>query len=190
MGLSDKKNFSIETLAGIIKTERVGDNIRVDMGTPVLDAEKIPTAKTSGHVVMEPVSVNEKEFRVTAVSMGNPHAVIYTEQLTDDLVLRYGSKLESHPFFPNKVNVEFVKVLSDSEIEMRVFERGCGETMACGTGACAICVAGSVTDRTDRAIEVLMPGGAAHVCWAADDHVYLTGPAVEVFTGDWPSTDS
>lgn len=187
MGLSDKKSFSIETLAGIIKTERVGNNIRVNMGTPVLDAQKIPTTKTSGHVVMEPVSVNEKVFHVTAVSMGNPHAVIYANQLTDDIVLGYGSKLELHPFFPNKVNVEFVKVLSDNEIEMRVFERGCGETNACGTGACAAVVAGILNKKHGKKVTAHLLGGDLFIEWDenTDHSVYMTGPANIVFKGEY-----
>jgi diaminopimelate epimerase len=186
MGLSDKEAFSIETLAGIIKTERKEDKIRVDMGAPVLSAEMIPTTKTEEQVVMEPIVVEDKEFHVTAVSMGNPHAVIFADSLTDELVHNYGSKLESHPFFPKRVNVEFVKVLSDGEIEMRVFERGCGETMACGTGACAAAVAGIMNKKHGNKITVHLLGGDLSIEWDGNiDHsVYMTGPANVVFKGE------
>ena len=187
MGLSNKETFSIETLAGIIKTERKGDQIRVDMGAPVLAAEKIPTVKTSGQVIMEPITVEDKKFHVTAVSMGNPHAVIFADSLTDKLVHNYGSRLESHPFFPKRVNVEFVKVLSDSKIEMRVFERGCGETMACGTGACAAAVAGIVNKKHGNKVTVHLLGGDLFIEWDGNiDHsVYMTGPANVVFRGEY-----
>ena len=186
MDLSNKKTFSIETLAGIIKTERKGGQIRVDMGVPILSAEMIPTTKTDGQVVMEPITVEDKKFHVTTVSMGNPHAVIYVEKLTDELVHKYGSKLESHPFFPKRVNVEFVKVLSDSEIEMRVFERGCGETLACGTGACAAAVAGIINKKHGNKIAVHLLGGDLSIEWDSNiDHpVYMTGPANVVFKGE------
>ena len=187
MGISNKETFSIETLAGSLKTERKGDQIRVDMGAPVLDAEKIPTVKTGGVVIMEPVTVEDKEFHVTAVSMGNPHAVIFAGSLTDELVHNYGSRLECHPFFPKRVNVEFVKVLSDSEIEMRVFERGCGETMACGTGACAAVVAGILNKKHDNKVTVHLLGGDLFIEWDGNiDHsVYMSGPANVVFKGEY-----
>ena len=187
MGLSDKKEFSIETLAGLIKTERIGDDIRVDMGAPVLDADKIPTKKAGGQVIMEPLPIENREFRITAVSMGNPHAVIYADQLTDDLVLGFGPKLESHPFFPKKANIEFIKILSDDEIEMRVYERGCGETMACGTGACAAVVAGILNKKHNKKVTVHLLGGDLLIEWDGNpDHsVFMTGPANVVFKGEY-----
>ena len=187
MGLSDKKEFFVETLAGLIKTERIGDDIRVDMGAPVLDADKIPTKKADGQVIMEPIPVENREFRITAVSMGNPHAVIYADQLTDDLVLGFGPKLESHPFFPKKANIEFIKILSDDEIEMRVYERGCGETMACGTGACAAVVAGILNKKHSNKVTVHLLGGDLLIEWDGNpDHsVFMTGPANAVFKGEY-----
>lgn len=187
MGLSGKKIFSIETRAGIIKTERAGDNIRVDMGAPVLDAGKIPTKKKDGQVIMEPIPIENREFRITAVSMGNPHAVIYADQLTDDLILGYGPKLESHPFFPKKANIEFIKVLSDDEIEMRVYERGCGETMACGTGACAAVVAGILNKKHNNKVTVHLLGGDLSIEWDGNPNnsVYMTGPANVVYKGEY-----
>jgi diaminopimelate epimerase len=186
MGISDKKQLIIDTLAGLIKTERVNDRVRVDMGAPVLDAEKIPTAKSTGQVIMEPIPIDNREFRVTAVSMGNPHAVVFADALTDDLVLGYGERLESHHFFPKKVNVEFVKIISDSEIEMRVFERGVGETMACGTGACAAVVAGIVNKKLKNKVIVHLRGGDLTIQWDGNtDHsVLMTGPANVVYKGE------
>ncbi len=185
MGISDKKQFAIETPAGLIRTERNGNEITVDMGAPVLEAEKIPVAKSGGRVLMEPVTVENREFLVTAVSMGNPHAVIYANALTDDLILGYGARLESHSFFPNKVNVEFIKVVSDNEIEMRVFERGCGETMACGTGACAAVVAGIMNSKHGNRVVVHLCGGDLTVAWDGDpEHsVFMSGPATIVYKG-------
>ncbi len=185
MGLTDKNKLTIETPAGLIRTERNGDDIIVDMGTPVLEAEKIPTTKSEGRVIMEPVAAEDREFSVTAISMGNPHAVIYADVLNDELVLGYGAHLESHPLFPNKVNVEFVKVVSDVEIEMRVFERGCGETMACGTGACAAVVAGILNKKHGNRVVVHLRGGDLTVEWDGDpDHsVFMTGSAAIVYNG-------
>ncbi len=185
LGLSDKQRLAIETKAGLIVTERHGDMITVDMGRPILDGGKIPTAKSSGQVVMEPITVGENEFKVTAVSMGNPHAVIYTRQMSDDMVLGIGAKLESHPFFPQKTNVEFVRVLSAHEIEMRVFERGVGETMACGTGACAATVAGVVTGKHNNEVTVHLRGGDLSIAWRGNinDSVFMTGPANIVYRG-------
>lgn len=186
-GLSDKKEFAIETLAGVIKTKRVGEDVCVDMGAPVLDAEKIPAKKKSGQVIMEPIPIEKREFRITAVSMGNPHAVIYADKLSDDLVLGYGPKLENHPFFPKKTNVEFIKVLSEDEIEMRVYERGCGETMACGTGACAAVVAGVLNKKHNNKVTVHLLGGDLLIEWDGNpDHsVFMTGPAKVVFKGEY-----
>jgi len=185
-GLSSQPELSIETQRGIITTSRRGDEVRVDMGRPVLDAPRIPTTQAAGRVVMHPLVIDGKEYRVTAVSMGNPHAVVYGDELTDDLVLGVGKKLEGHPFFPKKVNVEFVKVLSDREIRMRVFERGCGETMACGTGACASVVSGVVNHKHGSAVTVHLPGGDLQVEWDGNeaDSVSMTGPAHWVFSGE------
>jgi diaminopimelate epimerase len=142
--LSAKKKLTVETLAGPIVAEIRADTVRVTMGPPRLGAAEIPVAlpDTGGPVIMHTVHVGDREFALTAVSMGNPHAVVYADELSDELVLGWGGKLESHPLFPRKTNVEFVKVLSGTEIRMRVYERGCGETLACGTGACAAVVAG------------------------------------------------
>lgn len=186
LGVTDKQTLVIETQAGPIRTERLNGDVRVDMGRPVLNAPDIPTTKREGTVVNEPLKLDDRAFVVTAVSMGNPHAVIYADDLTDDLVLGWGGKLERHPFFPNRVNVEFVKVLSEKEIRMRVFERGCGETMACGTGACAAVVAGVVNKKHDNSVTAHLPGGDLIVEWDGDlEHsVFLTGSARSVYHGD------
>lgn len=185
-GLTDKAALAVETRAALIQTARTGDQVRVDMGRPILGAERIPTARRGGRVLMEPVRVEGRTFAVTAVSMGNPHAVIYADDLTDDLVLGFGPKLERHPFFPNRTNVEFVRVLSESAIQVRVFERGCGETAACGTGACASVVAGVLTQQHGHRVTVHLKGGDLLVEWDGDPAhpVFMTGPARWVFAGE------
>ncbi len=126
------------------------------------------------------------DLRVTCVSMGNPHCVTYVAEITDALVLGVGPKIEVNPVFPRRTNVEFVKVNKADDVNMRVWERGSGETLACGTGACAVAVAGVLTGRTERRLTVHLPGGALQLYWSKNDnHVYMTGPAVEVFSGDW-----
>jgi diaminopimelate epimerase len=185
-GLSPVTSLSIETARGIIPLSRQGNDVRVDMGQPIMSAPLVPTAQASGRVVMHPISVDGKEYLVTAVSMGNPHAVVYADDLTDELVLVAGKKLEGHPFFPRKTNVEFVKVLSDREIRMRVFERGCGETPACGTGACASVVSGIVNHKHGNAVNVHLPGGDLLVEWDGDEahSVFMAGPAHWVYSGE------
>lgn len=185
-GLWKKPGLSVETIAGVIKTEISGDRIKVTMGAPILDAPLIPVAKQSGRAVMEQLNVDGKNFQVTAVSMGNPHAVVYVDELTDEMVLGYGKKLESHPFFPKRTNVEFVNVLSDKEISVRVFERGCGETMACGTGACASVVSGVINKKHGGSVTVHLPGGDLFIEWDGElsHSVYMTGPAKWVFEGN------
>jgi diaminopimelate epimerase len=186
MGLCKKSHISVETLAGIIQTEFSGNLIKVTMGAPILEAPRIPVAKQSGRVIMEKITVDNENFKVTAVSMGNPHAVIYAKKLTDELVLEKGKKLESHPFFPKKANIEFIQVLSRKEIRMRVFERGCGETMACGTGACAAVVSGIINKKHDKKVTVHLLGGDLFIEWDGilTHPVYMTGPAQWVFSGE------
>jgi diaminopimelate epimerase len=135
---------------------------------------------------METIAVDGKHFKITAVSMGNPHGVIYADELSDDLVLEKGKKLESHPFFPKKANIEFIKVLSKTEILMRVFERGCGETMACGTGACAAVVSGIINKKHGNKVTVHLRGGDLFIEWDGDpsNPVFMTGPSRCVFEGE------
>lgn len=185
LGLADKPSLIIETLAGEIRTEQVGARVRVDMGCPILDAERIPVANESGRVLKKDIVVDDEHFVVSAVSMGNPHAILYARDLTDDLVLGFGKLLQTHPDFPQRANVEFVKVENDDAITMRVYERGVGETLACGTGACAGVVAGVLNGKHGRKVTVHLRGGDLEVEWDGEEahSVFLTGPAEQVFRG-------
>lgn len=194
-GLSRKPNLKIETGRGVLSLELMiaGDKVgrvRVDMGEPILEPARIPTRLpgnpvAGGAVVNAVLSVAEDSFLVTCVSMGNPHCIIFTEEIEDDLFNTFGPLIEINHNFPNRVNVEFVKFLSPSELRMRVWERGAGETLACGTGACAVCVAGVLTKQAERKVLIHLPGGDLDLHWADDNHVYMTGDAVEVFSGEW-----
>ncbi|HWC90621.1 MAG TPA: diaminopimelate epimerase, partial [Pirellulales bacterium] len=176
--------------------------VKVDMGQPVLEAEKIPVAlprpSADGRVVDLPldkyIPMNAPaawmedcglDMRMTCVSMGNPHLVIYCQQVAGVPLETTGPFLETQPIFPRRINVHFVEVHSSGEVTMRSWERGSGITLACGTGASAVCVAGGLTGRTSRRILAHLPGGDLELDWAANDHVYMTGPAVEVFSGEW-----
>ncbi len=184
--LSVKKILRIETGAGIKEVAiENSEMIKVNMGAPVLDAPSIPVAIKSGSVIREKITVGTRVMEFTAVSMGNPHAVIYTDNADDELVKGFGPQIERHPLFPNKTNVEFITVLSNSEIAMRVWERGCGETQACGTGACASVVSGIVNKLHDNNVTVHLPGGDLQIQWSGQlsDPVLMTGPAQHVFDG-------
>jgi diaminopimelate epimerase len=191
-GIACKPELQIETKAGVLSltVSTAGglvDKARVDMGPPILAAERIPTTLPGDPVVNAALEIAGRRFTVTSVSMGNPHCVIFVEQATDELVLGYGPKIEVDPHFPARVNVEFIEVISGSEVRQRTWERGSGETWACGTGASAVCVAGVLTGRTGRRILIHLRGGDLELHWdEADNHVYMTGPAAEVFSGDWP----
>lgn len=175
--LVDKKTFSVKTLAGIIKPEILADGkIKVNMGTPILEDEKIPF---KGEKI---VHVKDREFQITPVSMGNPHCIIFTEEDPMVLAKTYGPDMEVHPYFPEKTNTEFVKVISRNEIEMRVYERGCGITLACGTGACASTVACVLNNLTENNVKVNLLGGAVNVEWSGtkenpNKDIFLIGPA-------------
>ena len=156
----------------------------VDMGTPELKGLFIPVNIDKEQVVNEQIKLKSgKEYCFTAVSMGNPHAIIFVDEITDKHVLKDGALAEVHELFPNKINVEFVKVISPTEVEMRVWERGAGETLACGTGASAVAVACVLNKYTDRKITVHLLGGDLKIEWADNDHVYMTGPASTAFSG-------
>lgn len=195
-GLTKSQNLRIETGAGILAldlevVDGLAKRITVDMGEPILVPQLIPTTlrgnTVEAPVVDAPLSVDGQDLAVTCVSMGNPHCITYVERLSDDWVLGLGPKIEQDPHFPNRVNAEFVEIISPDEIRMRVWERGSGETLACGTGACAVCVAGVLTGRTNREILAHLPGGDLRLVWREDtNHVFMTGPAEEVFSGDWP----
>lgn len=189
-GIAQKDTLQIETGAGVLTLELMVDGdsvdrVKVDMGCPILEPERIPATWPGDKVVDQPLSVDGREFRVTCVSMGNPHCVTYVSQLSDELVLGIGPKIEHDPHFPRRVNAEFVEVLSPREVRMRVWERGSGETLACGTGASAVCAAGVLSGRTQRQILVHLTGGDLQLHWAENGHLYMTGPATEVFSGEW-----
>lgn len=187
LNLTKLDTISIETKAGIIVTSFIGDNlVRVDMGKPVLEGSMVPVGLCGHPVRMYPIVINDKSFNFTAISMGNPHAVIYSEQLSDELVRNYGPQIERHSYFPQKTNVEFIKVLSSNEISMRVWERGCGETQSCGTGACASVVSGIINELHGNEVTVHLPGGNLMVQWngGESDSVFLTGAARKVFEGN------
>ncbi|MBL9162917.1 MAG: diaminopimelate epimerase [Planctomycetaceae bacterium] len=173
--------LDLELRAG--KVERV----RVDMGEPILTSSQIPTTLPGDPPVDAPFEVAGRTLAVTCVSMGNPHCVTYVDSATDELVLGVGPQIETDPRFPKRTNVEFIEVLNRETVRQRTWERGSGETLACGTGACAVCVAGVLTGRTDRRITSKLLGGDLQLEWdEATNHVFMTGPATEVFTGDWP----
>ena len=173
--------LTVEAVAGLVQ------RVCVDMGEPILNAARIPTTLPGSPVVNVPLSVGGRTFQVTSVSLGNPHCVLFVDQATDDLVLGWGPQIETDPHFPARVNVEFIEVIGPGEVRQRTWERGSGETWACGTGASAVCVAGVLTGRTARRIVNHLRGGDLELHWSdADNHVYMTGPAVEVFSGDWP----
>jgi diaminopimelate epimerase len=190
-GIARKERLNIETGRGILTVDLEvkggkAQRVRVDMGEPILEAEKIPTLLKGDPPTEAEVVIEGEAFAFTCVSMGNPHAVAFVPEITDRLVHQVGPQVEKHEAFPRRANVEFVKVNDRTDADMRVWERGSGETMACGTGACAVAVAGVLTGRFDRKVTLHLLGGDLEIEWGADNHVYMTGPAVEVFSGDWP----
>jgi diaminopimelate epimerase len=192
-GLAPGERLKIETGAGVLSLDlTLGPDgkvreVTVDMGHPILDAPRIPTTiLPSGPVINQPLEVGGKRLEVTCVSMGNPHCVIFVESATDELVLGVGPLIEHDPRFPKRTNVEFVEVISRGEVRQRTWERGSGETWACGTGASAVCVAGVLTGRTDPEILNHLVGGDLRLKWDRSvDRVWMTGPATEVFSGEW-----
>ena len=192
-GIAKKETMKIETGAGVLSLQlEVVDGkveqVTVDMGEPRLRAEQIPTTLVEGQapVVHFPLLIGGEHLHVTCVSMGNPHCVIFVPEATDDLVLRVGPIIEMDDRFPKRTNVEFVEILARGEVRQRTWERGSGETWACGTGASAVCVAGVLTNATDREILNHLTGGDLRLRWdEASNHVYMTGPATEVFSGEW-----
>ncbi len=182
-GISKKKMLAIETLAGIIRPEQTGRLVKVDMGEPVLEGTLIPTIK-AGEIIDMPLAVSDRTFKINCVSMGNPHCVVFVDSVDQFPVAQYGPHLEVNRFFPKKANVEFIEVVGRKRLKMRVWERGAGETLACGTGACASAVAAIRKGLTDRKVAVELKGGTLKIEWSKkDNRVYMTGPAEEVFTG-------
>lgn len=197
-GICKRPQLAIETGRGVLslklEIDPATDHVRrvtVDMGEPILDPAQVPTTlpgnpKFPGAPAADvALEVAGQTLRVSCVSMGNPHCITFVEEPTDRWVLEVGPKVEVDPHFPRRVNAEFIQVLSRSELKMRVWERGSGETLACGTGACAVCVAAALNGLTERRVLIHLPGGDLEIEWADDNHVYMTGPAVEVFQGVW-----
>ena len=190
-GLTNKTTITVETLAGIktlVMTEKNGkiEAVRVDMGEPILEPKLIPVISEENPVKNLQLKVEDKEFKFTCVSMGNPHAVAFIEEDVNDFdICKYGAKLEVNKAFPNKANIEFINVIDDKTLKMRVWERGAGETLACGTGACASAVAAMLNGYTSREVTVHLLGGDLKIEWSkADNHVYMTGTATTVFEGE------
>ncbi|MFM8409740.1 MAG: diaminopimelate epimerase [Alphaproteobacteria bacterium] len=191
-GLARRNPMRVETDSGVktVELELSGDlvsSVAVDMGPPVLDPARVPIT-AAGKMVDAPFSIDGRELRITCVSMGNPHCVIFVDSTADAPVTTLGPKIEVHPLFPQRVNVEFVELLAPApadRLRMRVWERGSGETAACGTGACAVAVAAALTGRGRRSVEVELLGGNLRIDWReSDDHVIMTGGATEVFSGE------
>lgn len=176
------KHLAVETAAGIIRIEKAGILVKVDMGEPVLAPEKIPVK--INQIINHPLRIRNKTVKITCVSMGNPHAVTVVDDTASAPVDTIGPLMEHHRIFPKRTNVEFIRILSKNAIRMRVWERGAGETMACGTGASASAVASSLLGLTGRTVTVHLPGGKLRIQWSLqDNHVYMTGPAEKVFEG-------
>ncbi len=191
-GIMTQTRFNVETLAGkvvpelILNADGSVQAICVDMGEPILEPQKIPFQSTDSQfqAINRPVTVNGTAFNLTAVSMGNPHAVIFVDNVTDTEVETYGRAIENHPLFPEKTNVEFIEVVDPRKMKMRVWERGAGETLACGTGACAALVAANLNGKTGREATIHLRGGDLTIEWReSNNHIYKTGPATSVFKG-------
>lgn len=190
-GVVKKTDLSVETKAGIkylhltVENDKVSQ-VQVNMGVPILEAGRIPIISNNEKVLDEPIEVEGREYRMTGVSMGNPHAVVFLEEDLRELDIEHiGPAFENHPRFPDRVNTEFVRVMDRSTVEMRVWERGSGETMACGTGACAVAVASILNGFTADEVTVKLLGGDLKIRWDRDtDMVYMTGPAARVFDGE------
>lgn len=190
--IAAKTPMSIETGRGVLTVEidavnGIATKVCVNMGEPILQSAKIPTTLPGDPPKEQKITFgNNESVLVTCVSMGNPHAIIFVDNITDDHIHRVGKILEKHEAFPKRINVEFVKVNSRTDATMRVWERGSGETLACGTGACAVLVAGILTGRLERKAIIHLLGGDLEIEWKEQDNcVYKTGPATEVFTGEW-----
>jgi diaminopimelate epimerase len=197
-GICRNKTLRIETGRGVLSLELEIDEaekkvhrVRVDMGEPILEPLHVPTslpgnpAYPGSPAANVELNLGDHRFEVTCVSMGNPHCVVFVDAVTDDWVRSIGPRIETDRHFPKRINVHFVQVQSRGEVTMSTWERGSGITLACGTGACAVCVAGALTERTEPRILAHLPGGDLELEWAPNDHVFMTGEAVEVFSGEW-----
>ena len=194
-GITDKTSISVETKSGIkyldltIKDGKV-DTVKVNMGTPILKAVDIPVRSEKEQVIDEPVMVDGKEWKITCVSMGNPHAITYIDDVKHLEIEKIGPKFENHEIFPDRVNTEFVHVIDRNTVEMRVWERGSGETYACGTGACAVAVSSILNGLTEEEVTVKLLGGDLKIFWdRQENRVYMTGSATTVFDGEIDLTE-
>lgn len=190
-GMTDKDEISVETRSGIKLIKMNVENgkvvsARVNMGEPILEAEKIPTKFDDENVIRQKLTIDEKEYEVTCVSMGNPHCIVYVDDVKDIDLEKIGPKFENNEMFPERINTEFVHVVSDTELDMRVWERGSGETLACGTGSCAVTVASVLCGYCKRntEIKINLLGGTLTDIWTDGGDVYMTGPAATVCTGE------
>ncbi len=190
-GIVDKTGITAETGAGILTLQLFPDaankieRVRVNMGPPRLAREEIPmTGVPAAQVVAEELAVLDRTFKITCVSMGNPHCIIYVDDVETFPVATYGPLIENHQLFPRRTNVEFIQIISRTEVKQRTWERGAGETLACGTGASAVCVAGVLNGITDRKILNHLAGGDLELEWVENGPVFMTGPATEVFSGE------
>ena len=190
-GIVAKTEITAETGAGILtlqlfpNAENKVERVRVNMGPPRLSREEIPMNGTPvAQVVAEELTVLDKTFKITCVSMGNPHCIIYVDDVDNFPVATYGPLIENHQLFPRRTNVEFIQIISRTEVKQRTWERGAGETLACGTGASAVCVAGVLNNLTDRKILNHLAGGDLELEWVENGPVFMTGPATEVFSGE------
>jgi diaminopimelate epimerase len=190
-GIATRDVVMVETGRGVLTLgiEAEGGQarrVRVDMGAPILRAAEIPTTLLGDPPLDVPLSVNGQQLTLSAVSVGNPHAILYVPDVDQVPLDALGPALECHPVFPRRINVHFVQVLGPGEVRMRTWERGSGITLACGTGACAVCVAGVLTGRTGRRVLAHLPGGDLELEWPEEGgSVFMTGPATEVFSGEW-----
>lgn len=188
-GLTDKTQISVETLGGLKYLDLTVEDgkvslVKVDMGKPELEADLIPIISEREQVIDEPIEVDGKEYHMTGVSMGNPHAVIYVDDVKGLDLEKIGPKFENHERFPKRINTEFVHCIDRQTVEMRVWERGSGETLACGTGACAVAVSSILNNLTDTQVTVKLLGGDLQIEWDREkDRVFMTGPATVVFDG-------
>lgn len=189
-GLTDKTSIAVETGSGIKYLDLTVENnkvtmVKVDMGEPDLTASHIPIKAQTEQVIDEPIEVDGKTYRITGVSMGNPHGVVFLDDIDSLDIEKIGPSFENHVRFPDRINTEFVQLDNRSHVRMRVWERGSGETLACGTGACAVAVACVLNGLTQREVTVSLRGGDLKICWdEKDGHVYMTGPATVVFDGE------
>ena len=187
-GFADGKEFSVATKAGVMRPKIItGENgaelVEVDMGEPILEGEKIPV-KAQGKVIEYPLEVDGKNFNVTCVSMGNPHCVVFCDDIKTCGIEHLGTLFEHHEFFPERVNTEFAQIIDKTHVRMRVWERGAAITLACGTGSCATLAAGALTGRTEKKAVIILDGGQLTVEWKDNNRLYMTGDAELVFEGE------